>query len=174
MNIKKIGIIGPSKSACKDEIYDFGIKLGEQICSPDRFIICGGLDGFMEAVCRGVKQSDKTFCGQTIGILPEDNTENANQYIDVAIPTGIGFARNIIIINSSDIIIAAGGGAGTLSELAFAWQKKKTVLCVTQFGGWSNELSNKNIDNRSNGLFVPVKNIDEIINFLEKNRLKSS
>jgi uncharacterized protein (TIGR00725 family) len=164
--IKKIGIIGPSKSRCSDELYQFGIELGKKIAAPDSVIICGGLDGFMEAVCSGVKNSGIIFNGQTIGILPRSISNKANQYIDISIPTGMGIARNVIIVNTADIIIAAGGGAGTLSELAFAWQQKTTVLCVTAFDGWAKELSGKKLDNRD-GNFIPVNNIDEIIKHIE-------
>jgi len=102
--MKKIGIIGPNKSVCSKELYGFGVELGKQIVTKDCAIICGGLGGFMEAVYKGAKLSPETFNGQTIGILPDAISENANPYIDIAIPTGIGVARNIIIINTADII----------------------------------------------------------------------
>lgn len=161
--MKKIGIIGPNKSMCSKEIYDFGVELGKRLSSHEIVIICGGLGGFMEAVCCGVKQSNKTFSGQTIGILPDSKTDNANAYIDIPIATGIGIARNIIIVNSADIIIAVGGGAGTLSEIAIAWQQKKTVLCVTLFDGWAKEMAGRNLDNRENSLLIPVDSIEEIL-----------
>jgi uncharacterized protein (TIGR00725 family) len=160
--MKKIAVIGPNQALCPSALYDLGVELGERIAARERVIICGGLGGFMEAVCKGVKQSSHTFSGQTIGILPGDRAQDANPYIDVAIPTGMGIARNIIIINSADIIIAAGGGSGTLSELAFAWQKGKTVLCITQFGGWSQELAGKNLDSREGGQLIPVALLAEI------------
>ena len=128
---------------CSKELYDFGVQLGQQIATKDRTIVCGGLGGFMEAVCKGVKQSPDTFNGQTIGVLPDVFTDNANPFIDIPVATGQGIARNIIIVNTADIIIAAGGGAGTLSEIAFAWQLKKKVLCVTLFDGWAKELAGK-------------------------------
>jgi uncharacterized protein (TIGR00725 family) len=165
--MKKIGIIGPNKSMCNQQLYDFGVELGRQAATKDRTFVCGGLGGFMEAVCKGVKQSKDTFIGQTVGILPDDTTENANQFIDTAVATGAGIARNIIIVRTADIIIAAGGGAGTLSEIAFAWQLKKTVLCVTLFEGWTKELAGKNLDSRENGLLIPVNSIDEILKHLD-------
>jgi uncharacterized protein (TIGR00725 family) len=164
--MKKIGIIGPNTPVCSEELYHFGIELGREIATPGRIIICGGREGFMEAVCRGVKQSPDTFPSQTIGILPGDTAESANPYIDIAIPTGIGLARNLIIINSADIIIAAGGGAGTLSEIAFAWQRNKKVLCVTSYGGWAGELAGKDLDKRTRGLLIPVSTIEEIKKWL--------
>lgn len=165
--MKKIGIIGPNKFMCSQQLYDFGVELGRQTATKDRNFFCGGLGGFMEAVCKGVKQSPDTFNGQTVGILPDDTTENANPFIDTAVATGAGIARNIVIVQTADIIIAAGGGAGTLSEIAFAWQLNKTVLCVTQFEGWAKELAGKDLDNRHNGLLIPVSNIEEILKHLD-------
>jgi len=165
--MKKIAIIGPNKAICSDQLYDFGVQLGRQVATRDRTFICGGLGGFMEAVCKGVKQSTDTFKGQTVGILPEDTTENANPFIDLAVATSAGIARNIIIVRTADIIIAAGGGAGTLSEIAFAWQLGKKVLCLTSFEGWAKNLAGKNLDARQNGLLIPVNSIDEILKHLD-------
>lgn len=163
MNKKlKIGIIGPNTSGCNEDLYQFGITLGKSISSTSRLFFCGGAGGFMEAVCKGLKSSDDTYSGQTIGILQSDKSEDANEFIDIAIPTGVGIARNIILINSSDIIISAGGGAGTLSEIAFAWQKKKKVLCVATFDGWARQLAGINLDNRNKDLLIPVNSIEEI------------
>jgi uncharacterized protein (TIGR00725 family) len=164
--MKKIGIIGPDTPVCSEELYNFGVELGRKIATPERIIICGGRGGFMEAVCKGVKKSSGTFSTQTIGILPEETAENANPYIDIAIPTGIGLARNLIIINTADIIIAAGGGAGTLSEIAFAWQRNKKVLCLTSYGGWAADFAGKDLDNRGSGLLIPVSGIEEIKTWL--------
>lgn len=165
--MKKIGIIGPNNKMCSQELYDFGVQLGRQIATMGRTFICGGLGGFMEAVCKGVKLSPHTFKGQTVGILPDDKSDNANPFIDIAVATGQGIARNIIIVRTADIIIAAGGGAGTLSEIAFAWQLDKKVLCVTLFDGWAKELAGKNLDDRQNGLLIPVDSIDEILKHLD-------
>ena len=152
---------------CSKELYDFGVLLGRQIATKDRTFVCGGLGGFMEAVCKGVKLSPDTFSGQTVGILPDDTSDNANPFIDTAVATGQGIARNIIIVRTADLIIAAGGGAGTLSEIAFAWQLQKTVLCLTNFDGWAKELAGKNLDDRQSGLLIPVNGIDEILKHLD-------
>lgn len=162
----KVGIIGANKSMCSQELYDFGVALGMGIATKNRTFICGGMGGFMEAVCKGIKSSAETFSGQTVGILPNDIIDSANPYVDLAIATGVGVARNVIIVQTADILIAAGGGAGTLSEIAFAWQLKKTVLCVTLFDGWAKELAGKNLDNRNSDLLIPVNSIEEILKHL--------
>ncbi|MCX7954176.1 MAG: TIGR00725 family protein [Bacteroidales bacterium] len=164
--MKKIGIIGPNSENCPVELYNYGIELGYKISSPERYFICGGLGGFMEAVCKGIKSSPNTFKGQTIGILPGEKSEDANPFIDIAIPTGMGINRNIIIIRASDIIIAAGGGAGTLSEIAFAWQLNKNVLCLTKFDGWAKKLAGTALDNRKNSLLIPVEDIEDILHYI--------
>ncbi len=164
----KIGIIGPNSSMCSEELFSFGIELGKSIAKKERIFICGGYGGFMEAVCKGIKESQCIFFGQTIGILTEDNIVGVNPHVDIAIPTGIGIARNIIIINTAEIIIAAGGGAGTLSELAFAWQKNKKVLCVEQFDGWAKKLANKSIDIRYSDLLVGVNSTKQINNIIDE------
>jgi hypothetical protein len=166
--MKKIGIIGPNNKMCSKELYDFGVQLGQQIATKDRTIICGGLGGFMEAVCKGVKHSPDSFKDQTVGLLPGEEADAANPYIDIAIPTGMGIARNIIIVRTADIIIAAGGGAGTLSEIAFAWQLGKKVLCLTLFDGWAKELAGRNLDNRKSDLLISVSSITEIKQILNQ------
>lgn len=166
--IKNIVLIGPNKSLCNPEIIQFGQDLGKALSKFTASIMCGGREGFMEAICQGVKESQHTFVGQTIGIMPESNPDRANQYVDIVISTGIGIARNVILINSADIIIAVGGGAGTLSELAFAWQQKKMVLCLTRFDGWAKELAGIDLDKRSSGLFIPVSTIEEILEQVER------
>ena len=108
----KIGIIGPNTSGCSALLYQFGVAIGQSIATTNSAFFNGGAGGFMEAVSKGIKSADATYFGQTIGILQGNNSKDANKFIDISIPTGIGIARNIILINSSDIIISAGGGAG--------------------------------------------------------------
>lgn len=169
--LTQIGVIGPNSDLCPPDLYEFGFQLGKALAQPHRIILCGGEGGIMEAVCKGVKASPHTFPGQTIGILPGADLNTANPYIDIVLPTGLGIARNILIVRSAHILIALGGGAGTLSELAFAWQLRKTVLCVTTFPGWAQRLAGQNIDSRHHNLFIPVQSIPEIIHYLTSHNL---
>lgn len=125
-------------------------------------IVCGGKAGIMEAVCKGAKTSEKYSEGRLIGIIPESEKNAANPFCDIVIATGIGHARNQIIIKSADILIAIAGGAGTLSEIAFAWQNQKKVICYTGFKGWSNKLAGQKLDNRSDELLLPASDMDDI------------
>lgn len=78
----------------------------------------------MEAACRGAKRAG----GLTIGILPGPDRSEANRYVDVAIASGIGEARNLAIIRTADVLIAIGGSYGTLSEIGFALRMGKKVV----------------------------------------------
>ncbi len=164
--IPLIGTIGPNQSACPPELYEFGIQLGQRLGSMGYTVVCGGMGGWMEAVCRGVKETAQST-HRTIGILPSGVASDANPYIDIVIPTEMGTARNAIIVNAAEVLIAAGGGAGTLSELAFAWQRGKRVLCIVGFGGWSEKLAGQHLDNRTGAHFIPVYSIEEIIHQLK-------
>ena len=90
-------------------------------------LICGGLGGTMEAVCQGFKAEN----GLTIGIIPGYDKNDANQYIDLVIPTGLGLARNVLVVKSADVIVALPGEAGTLSEIAYALQFSIPVISLT-------------------------------------------
>lgn len=111
-----IGVIGGHN--CSNEVEQIAQNLGKNLAKVVDFIVCGGLSGVMESVCQGFK----TGGGLTIGIIPGYNKDDANQYIDIVIPTGLGLARNVLVVKSADIIIALPGEAGTLSEIAYALQ----------------------------------------------------
>lgn len=86
----------------------------------------------MEAACRGAKEGG----GTTVGILPGVDRAEANEFVDVAIPTGLGEARNALVVRAADALVAVGGGYGTLSEIALALKAGKRVVCL---GGWEIE-----------------------------------
>jgi uncharacterized protein (TIGR00725 family) len=86
----------------------------------------------MEAACRGAKEAG----GTTVGVLPGVDHGEANAYVDVAVPTGLGQGRNLVIVHAADALIAVGGGYGTLSEIALALRAGKPVVGV---GSWEVE-----------------------------------
>jgi uncharacterized protein (TIGR00725 family) len=89
-------------------------------------VVCGGLGGVMEAACRGAKRAG----GTTVGILPGLDRSAANPYVDVALATGLGEARNALVVRAADVLVAVGGGHGTLSEIALALKAGKRVIGV--------------------------------------------
>jgi uncharacterized protein (TIGR00725 family) len=92
-------------------------------------VVSGGLGGVMEAACRGAKEAGAT----TLGILPGLDRAEANPYVDVAVPTGMGEARNALVVRAADALIAVGGGYGTLSEVALALKTGKPVVGLGSF-----------------------------------------
>ncbi|MDD4156428.1 MAG: TIGR00725 family protein, partial [Candidatus Cloacimonetes bacterium] len=145
---KTISVIGPNSALCTNDLLDFAFNLGVTLVDLDYTVINGGMKGVMEAVFKGAHNSTNYAFGKTIGIIPSYERSDANEFCDIVIPTGMGYARNILVVNSSDTIIALAGGAGTLSEIAFAWQLGKTIYTFDNFGGWSKELADIEIDNR--------------------------
>ncbi len=158
-----IGIIGSAYPKPGDAMFEFAKELGNELVSAGYRIVCGGLGGVMTAVAWGAQESENYVEGSIICILPSGSKYQANEFCDVVIPTGLGINRNIIIINTADILIAIGGGAGTLSEMAFAWQMNKPIFAVKQFGGWAEKLAGKTIDDRSGQPVVSVQSVGEIM-----------
>ncbi|MFA4849603.1 MAG: TIGR00725 family protein [Methanoregula sp.] len=114
----QIAVIGAA-DANADE-YATACTVGALIASRGT-LVCGGLGGVMEAACKGAREHG----GLTVGILPD--TSNGNPYLDVIIRTGLGHARNVLVVQSADAVIAVGGSCGTLSEIAIALKMKRPV-----------------------------------------------
>ncbi len=122
-----IAVCGPNEPS-RDELAmaeEVGTRLAESGCA----VVCGGRGGVMEAVCRGARQAG----GATIGILPGYDASEANEWVEHRIPTGLGHARNAIVVASGDAVIAVGGGFGTLSEIGLALKMGKRVV---NLGSW--------------------------------------
>jgi uncharacterized protein (TIGR00725 family) len=103
--------------------------VGRELGARGAVLVCGGLGGVMEAACRGAKEAG----GTTVGILPGTDRAAANPYVDVAIPSGLGEARNALVARTADALVAVGGGYGTLSEIALALKAGKRVVGI---GSW--------------------------------------
>lgn len=119
-----IAVIGGSK--CSKKNYKLAEKLGNLIAQEGWIVFCGGQKGVMEAACKGAKACG----GTTVGILPENKKGKANKYVDIKIPTGLGYARNILVVRAADVVVAINGKYGTLSEISFALNEGKTVLGI--------------------------------------------
>ena len=117
-----ITVIGDS--SCSPEEANLAQSVGELLAQQGATIVCGGLGGVMEAVCRGAKSKG----GLTVGILPGQDSSMANPWVDIPIVTGIGEARNVVVVKSAQAVIAIGGGYGTLSEIAYALKSRIPVI----------------------------------------------
>lgn len=142
--MKHIGVIGAGE--CGEDLAAIAEELGKKIAIQGAVLICGGLGGVMEAAAKGARSEG----GRTIGILPSVNKKDANPYIDTPVCTGMGHARNVIIVLTSDVLIAVGGEYGTLSEIALALKAGKPVISIES--GWD-----------IRGVSI-AKNVDEAIN----------
>lgn len=90
--------------------------LGRALAERGHTVVCGGRGGVMQAACRGAKDAG----GATVGILPGSDPDAANEFVDTAVATGMGHARNALVPLNGDAVVAVDGGPGTLSEIAFA------------------------------------------------------
>lgn len=122
-----ITVIGGNTASDKDA--EFAYVLGELLAAAGFSVVCGGGGGVMEAACMGCSENG----GLTVGILPGEESSEANPFVKVALPTGIGISRNRQVVLAGKVICAIGGAYGTLSEIAFALQAGKPVCC---FGVW--------------------------------------
>ena len=125
---RQIGIIGAG--VCGSEARTLAETVGREVAKRGAILLCGGLGGVMEAAAYGAKQEG----GITLGILPGTLREEANPWIDIAIVSGMGHARNALIAQSSDALIAVNGEYGTLSEIALGLKMGKPVVVLEP--GW--------------------------------------
>lgn len=117
----RVSVIGGS--TVTDDEYAKAERLGEVIGERGHELICGGLGGVMEAVCKGAQNTG----AHTIGVIPGKNPQEANEYVETAIATGINDARNPVIVMNGDGVVAVDGGPGTLSEIGHALTFRKPV-----------------------------------------------
>ena len=119
---KFIAVIGGEQ--CSTQEAELAEAVGRELARQGVILVCGGLGGVMKAACKGASSEG----GITIGILPGDNRRQANPYVQIPIVTGVGYARNAIVVKSAQAVIAVGGSYGTLSEIGHALQNDIPVI----------------------------------------------
>lgn len=122
-----LAVIGPGDA--DERVLAAAYSVGRLVAANDAVLVCGGLGGVMAAACRGAKERG----GRTVGLLPGLDRAEANADIDIAVPTGMGQGRNILVIRAADAVIAVGGSWGTLSEVGLACRVGKPVVALH---GW--------------------------------------
>ena len=122
MRVRLIAVIGAG--VCSHEEAEKAYAVGKLLVERGYGVICGGMSGVMEAVCRGVDEAS----GLSVGLLPGNSSADANSHVDVAIPTGLGEQRNPLVVRGGEAVIAIGGEYGTLSEIGFALKTGKRVV----------------------------------------------
>ena len=146
---KSIAVIGGSQ--CSPQEARLAEDVGRELARRGAILVCGGLSGVMEAACRGANSEG----GVTIGILPGENRQAANPYVQIPIVTGIGYARNVAVVKSAQAVIAISGSYGTLSEISHALQSGIPVIGLNT---WS--LSK---DGQQDNSIIPVQNAAEAV-----------
>ncbi len=121
-NNKFIAVIGGKR--CSSQEARLAEEVGRELAKRGAAVVCGGMGGVMEAVCRGAQSEG----GITIGILPSENRQVANPYVQIPIVTGMGYARNVAVVKSAQAVIAISGSYGTLTEIAHALQSGIPVI----------------------------------------------
>jgi uncharacterized protein (TIGR00725 family) len=134
-----ITVIGDSASSAKEA--RLAETVGELLAQRGVTIVCGGLGGVMEAVCRGAKSAGSL----TVGILPGQDASMANPWIDIPVVTGMGESRNVAVVKSGQAIIAIGGGYGTLSEIAYALKSSIPVIGLNTWSLFRNDVEDDSI-----------------------------
>ncbi|HAC65440.1 MAG TPA: TIGR00725 family protein [Cyanothece sp. UBA12306] len=154
-----IGVMGPGEKATPEDLKN-AYQLGQLIALQGWVLLTGGRKaGVMEQASQGAKEVG----GLTIGILPDNNTDNVSDAVDIAIFTGLGNARNNINVLSSDVVIACGMGLGTASEVALALKNDKPVILLS-----NNLLSQEFFSNLSNGNILIGFSPENCINLINE------
>lgn len=160
-----IAVIGNANIENNIEKQKISFELGKLVIDNGFVLATGGFGGVMEYASKGARKSKNYTENSIIGVLPDYNSDNANKYIDIAIPTGIGLARNLMLISMSNAVIAVGGGSGTLNEISASWQMNKLIIGL-QVEGWSNKLCGKALDDRRKDIIFCAKNAQEAIDLI--------
>jgi uncharacterized protein (TIGR00725 family) len=117
-----VAVIGAA--SCSPAQSAIAEAIGRMLALKGAVLVCGGRGGVMEAVCRGAQEAG----GFTIGLLPGNDPAQGNPYLSVALPTGLGQARNALVVQAGQAVIAIGGGYGTLSEIGLALKSGRRVI----------------------------------------------
>ncbi len=153
-----ISVIGGS--TITDEYCRTAYRVGELLAKSRSIVFCGGLSGVMECVANGVKSND----GIVVGILPGYSPLEGNSHLSVSIPTGMGFARNFLVVRAGEAVIAIDGSAGTLSEASFAISEGKDVISLD-----SVEIVPRK---KQEGRFIRASSPEEAVNLAMESAIK--
>ena len=160
-----ISVIGGE--ACGPEALVTAEAVGREIARRGATLVCGGRGGVMEAACRGARAEG----GHTIGIMPGRDHEDSppNQYVEFPVFTGMGFARNVMVVLSGDAVIAIDGSYGTLSEISYALIHKVPVVGIDTWDFNYHGFDGDRITRVSD----PVEAVDIAISRAEERRAKT-
>jgi uncharacterized protein (TIGR00725 family) len=160
---KVIAVIG--NASPPPEAVTAAESIGRLIVEQGWRLATGGLGGVMEAASRGARQAPAYREGDVLGFLPSGDAATANPYVDIVIPSNLGIARNVLLVGAADAVVAVGGGAGTLSEIALAWQLGRVVVGL-DVPGWSARLAGQRLDAKRTDTVMAARTAEEAIDLL--------
>lgn len=158
----QIAVIGYNSDKSNSLTDKIAYQVGREIAKADGALICGGLGGVMENACKGAKEHG----GLTVGIIPQEDFTYANNFCDIVIASGIGYARDFIVATSADGIIVVGGGVGTLLELCVGYMLKKTIVTIPSTGGTAEIYSGKYLDERKRILILAASDAESAVQLI--------
>jgi len=128
---RMVAVIGDGDPRGPDahRLLEMAEEVGQLLARGGATVVTGGLGGVMRAASRGARGVD----GETIGILPGTDPAEANEYVRLAIATGLGVVRNLVVVTSADSVVAIGGRHGTLSEIGLALRMGRHVVTLSSW-----------------------------------------
>lgn len=152
----QVAIIGSSQA--DETMLRLAEQAGAVVARLGAALVTGGRDGIMAAASKGCAEAG----GIVIAVVPGTGMNEANSHTHYVIPTGLGWARNVITAIAGDIILAIGGAAGTLSEIAFAWMYDRPIIALSPGGGWAAKLAGQCVDHRRTDKIVDCRTTQEL------------
>lgn len=163
--LRKLQVAIMGSSEADEHMLRIAEQAGAAVARLGAAIVTGGRGGIMEAASKGCAEAG----GLVLAVTPGTDMNEANRFAHYVIPTGLGWARNVITAISGDIIVIIGGACGTLSEIAYAWMYNRPVIALSESGGWAKRLAGQAIDHRRNGeVIVDCKSVDELESILKR------
>ncbi len=163
---RQILVIGHNTKGCTPEHEKIAYEVGAEVAKSDSVLITGGLGGVMNAAAHGAKDAG----GLTVGIIPQADASEANEYCDIVIPTGMGLTRDFLNALSADGVIIVGGGSGTLSETCAAYMNKKPMVAIRNQNGTIEQYIDGYLDRRENvkiiGVDTPQQAVKKILELI--------
>ncbi len=157
---RMVAVIGNGRASQEQE--ELAEAVGRELVEHGFRVVTGGLGGVMAGASRGARGAERYREGDVVGILPGDDSALANPHVDIVIPSGMGYARNVLVVLAADGVIAVGGASGTLSELALAWQLGRPIVAL-RVSGYSGEFAGKSVDERQRSPIVAADTAEQAV-----------
>lgn len=160
-----VSIVGASEPSSPRAV-PLAKALGAALKHAGFHLACGGRTGVMDAVSEGFASVEGP--GISLGILMATDGSDANEWLDVVLPTGMGVARNALVAQAGHVVIGIDGGAGTLSELAMAWQYGRPVGVLVPAGGWPAKLGGAPLDDKRPDMIEALDSVEACVAWVRR------